>query len=141
MLLVTFTDGHAEVFRVTREREAASREDVEFIGHARRDVLRLLAALDGESRLSRKDVDDIEDRYSRASAAPWQVFLESDGGIGGCSVIVISDDDDQPDLYLWRPGDQWRDIDIAPDSDFEFVAAARLDIPKLVAALRSEASL
>jgi hypothetical protein len=54
------------------------------------------------------------------------VFLESDGGGSGSNVISVSDAE-EPDLYIWR-GEQ-----LASDADFEFVAAARQDIPQLLA--------
>jgi hypothetical protein len=51
------------------------------------------------------------------------------GGLGGSSVIWVTDGDEVPDLYLWLDGRP------ASGADFEFVAEAREDIPRLLAAL------
>jgi hypothetical protein len=56
--------------------------------------------------------------------------LERDGGHGGDDVIIVSDRDDEPDLYLWF-GDT-----LAPSDDFELVGDARQDIPELIAAIK-----
>jgi hypothetical protein len=117
--------------RVTRDRKPASGEDVEFIGRVRDDIDRLLGQIHGTLQLDEVELDVIEGRCERASAAPWKVFLEDDGGVGGSNVIWVTDRDDEPDLYLWL-GDE-----LAPSADFEFVAAARQDVPALLAAARS----
>jgi hypothetical protein len=129
-IAVTEPDGRVWRLRVTREREPAGPADVAFIGRARADVAALLAHLRGTGRLDPGELDRIARRVERASPAPWRAFLESDGGLGGCSVIVVSDSDGEPDLYLWR-GDE-----PAADADFEFVATARQDIPRLLEAAR-----
>jgi hypothetical protein len=46
-------------------------------------------------------------------------------------VIWVSDRDDEPDLYLWM------DSEPAPNDDWEFVAHAREDIPRLLEQLSS----
>lgn len=130
VVLVRFADGSEAVMRVTRDRMPASADDVEFIGHARRDIDRLLGHIRGSSRVSEGALDEIESRCDRASPPPWKVFLEAEGGIGGSNVIWVSERDDEPDLYLWL------DDRLAPDADFEFVAAARQDVPALVATTR-----
>jgi hypothetical protein len=127
---VTEGDGRVWRLRVTREREPAGAGDVEFIGHARADVAALLSHVRAVGRLGAGELDRIARRVGAASPAPWRAFLESDGGVGGCSVIVVSDRDDEPDLYLWR-GDA-----PAADQDFAFVAAARQAIPRLLEAAR-----
>jgi hypothetical protein len=128
--------GTEEILRVSRDGVPASDEDVEFIARARHDLERLMASLRGEMRLSDRELDAIAERCARASPGPWLASLEREGGIGGPNVITVSMDDDEPDLYLWRGGD-WTSWDrLADDADFEFVAAARQDIPDLLAALR-----
>jgi hypothetical protein len=102
---------------------------------ARGDGERLLAHLRGEAQLIRTELDEIEGRASCASPAPWIPFLESEGGLGGCSAIGVSDRDDEPDIYLWV-GEC-----LAPDADFAFVAAAREGIPRLVAEARRRLAL
>jgi hypothetical protein len=135
---VALDDGGEEVLRVTRDPTPASGADVEFIAHARRDVARLVGAVRGVVELAQDERPKIESRCRGASPGPWMVSLESDRGVGGSNVITVSYDDAQPDLYLWRGGDwsSWERDDLASDGDFEFVASARQDIPKLLDALR-----
>lgn len=123
-------DGSALQLSVSRERVAASEQDVDFIAHARDDVQTLLAFLCDEVPLSSARLEDVARRCDQASPAPWTVFLESDGGVGGGSVIWVSDADREPDLYLWMGSDP------AADADFEFVAAIRQDLPRLVTEAR-----
>jgi hypothetical protein len=62
---------------------------------------------------------------------PWETFIESEGPLGGGNLIWIGgEDEEHPDLYLWR-GEQF-----CSDEDFRFIGAARQDIPQLVEAIR-----
>jgi hypothetical protein len=117
---VRWADGRVATMRVMRDLAPAAAADVSFVAHAREDVARLLSG----SAAARSDVAA---RAAAASPAPWRAFCESDGGLGGCSVISVGELDPEPDLYLWLDGE------IAPDADFEFVAAAREGIPRLLA--------
>jgi hypothetical protein len=95
-------------------------------------VLRLVAAIRRSERLPAAELDAIVARAQAAGPLPWDVFLESDGGHAGCSLIWAGGAvDGRPDLYLWR-GD-----DLAPDEDFTFIGATREDVPRLVAAVRA----
>jgi len=129
-ITVRFSDGRRESLRLTRDQQPASAADVEFVAHSRADVGRLSATLSGRDVLSEIELRAIEKRARQASPSPWRPFLETDGGTGGSSVIWVTDSDDEPDLYLWL-GDS-----LAPPEDFEFVAAARADIPRLLAAVK-----
>ena len=104
-----------------------------FVAHAREDVLRLVATIRASERLGDAELDAIAARAEAAGPAPWDVFLEADGGLGGCNLIWIggAQHEDEPDLYLWR-GD-----DLAPDADWVFIAQAREDVPRLVEAARA----
>jgi hypothetical protein len=52
--------------------------------------------------------------------------------VGGCNVITLGlPGSHPPDLYLYH------DRDLAPDEDWEFVAAARNLVPRLVAELKA----
>jgi hypothetical protein len=124
-------DGTRRLLRAQRDHGPASLEDVRFIASSRADVRRLIDALRGKP-MEEVDLADIRRRCEEASPTPWQPFLESDGGLGGCSVIRVSDHDEEPDLYLWL------EDEIAPDADFDFVANARQDIPFLLSSLRLE---
>ncbi|HCU96946.1 MAG TPA: hypothetical protein DHU96_31215 [Actinobacteria bacterium] len=84
----------------------------------------------GGSPLPTEDATEIGMRIASASPGPWMVFLESDGGMGGDSVIVVSESDSEADIYLWLGPD------LAPSEIFVFVAEARQDLPALLAAIR-----
>jgi hypothetical protein len=118
---------------VRRDVEPAGREDIEFIAHLPDDVGFLLSALVAgfvrDSDAVR--ISEIESRATAATPGPWWEFLESRGGLGGSSMISVRSDEFSPDIYLWR------ETEIAPDADIEFVAHARQDVPHLVAAVRS----
>jgi hypothetical protein len=130
VIKVRFANGSHHTLRITRESEPASLADVIFVVGAHRDVPRLVSAARGVARISEDDLATIEQACEEATAGPWKVFLEDDGGIGGTHVIWVSDRDNEPDMYLWL------DDGLAPSGDFEFVAAARQDIPALIAAIR-----
>lgn len=136
----TGPDGHAKILvrdgasqvelRVTRDGDPAGDGDVLFVGHAFSDIPRLLDALDSGSLMPAEDATEIGRRIASASPGPWMVFLESDGGMGGDSVIVVSESDSEADIYLWLGPD------LAPAAIFLFVAEARQDLPALLAATR-----
>lgn len=138
--IATGSDGHARVLarhgasqvelRVTRDGDPASDGDVLFVGHAFLEIPRLLEALESGRRLSAEDAAGIGMRIAAASPGPWSAFIESDGGIGGSDVIRVSDSDSQADMYLWIGRE------LAPSDVFRFVAAARQDLPALLAATR-----
>jgi hypothetical protein len=118
---------------VRRELEQAGREDVAFIAHMPEDVGFLLSVLESGT-VSESDVpriSEIEVRVEAATPGPWWDWLESSGALGGSSMISVLSDEFAPDIYLWH-GDR-----IASDSDIEFVAHGRQDVPLLLAAVRS----
>jgi hypothetical protein len=123
---VRWDDGRSEVMRVTRDGSPADRGDVEFIANARGDLELLVAAVRGHRVLVGDEEREIARRLAQASPGPWRAFVGSDGGLGGCDVISVSDADDQPDLYIWLTEK------LAPGDDFKLVAAARQDIPHLL---------
>jgi hypothetical protein len=132
VIAVEFADGHAEQLRITREAAPAGTADVEFIANSRSDLERLVDCIRGRTRLTTDELDVIEQRADAASPGPWRVFLEAEGGIGGSNVITVSDGDDEPDLYIWRGED------LAPDAEFELIAAARNEIPELLDHVRKD---
>ena len=113
--------------RVSRESEPAGAADAEFIAAAPGDVARLAGALRGHFELTEEPLAEIAARAAAASPPPWRLYLESDGGLGGPTIIQTEGDD--RDLYLTLDGRQ------APDDDWIFVAAAREAIPRLLAAI------
>jgi hypothetical protein len=116
--------------RVTRDGDPAGDGDVLFVGHAFSDIPLLLDAIETGSPLPAEDALEIGTRIDSASLGPWMVFLASDGGMGGDSVIVVSESDSEADIYLWLGPD------LAPSQIFLFVAEARQDVPALLAAAR-----
>src|SRR5512133_2178064 len=74
------------------------------------------------------ELDEMERRCAAASAAPWSAFAGP--GIGGPDFIRISDDDNEPDMYVTRDGNP------AAVEDLDFIAHARQDIPRLIAEVR-----
>jgi hypothetical protein len=126
---VVWASGQRTELRVMLDNTPAGKADIQFIGQCRSDIHHLLLAVQGEAVLSPEEVSSIETRCRAASPAPWCAFLESDGGMGGCSVIWIDGENDAPDMYLWLGADP------ASDADFEFVAFARQAIPDLIAAV------
>lgn len=123
---VTPPDGEARPFRATRDSQPAGMDDVRFLAHAPGDLRRLLSHVRGKRQCTPEELDEINHRASKASCGPWRVFLKSEGGIGGDSVIWVSDDDVEPDLYLWLGTEP------APDIYFDVLASARQDIPELL---------
>lgn len=127
---VNFDDGRREALRVERGAGPASPADITFIAYARRDLARLIEAARGGHPVTDTEIAEMGGRARSASSSPWKHFLESAGGIGGESVIWVSDSDDESDMYL-RFG-----RGAAPDDDYEFVAAARHDIEQLLRHMR-----
>jgi hypothetical protein len=115
---------------VKRDLDDAAEGDLRFVGGALADMRRLVEAVRMGERLSGEEIGLIDSRVRGASAAPWTAFIESDGGQGGCDVIRVTDQDDQPDMYLWF------DNDLAPSAFFRLVAAARQAIPRLLELVR-----
>src|SRR5438477_10822458 len=75
------------------------------------------------------ELDELERLISAASPAPWIAHVGP--GIGGDDVFWLGGtDDSQPDMYVRHEGRP------APASDFEFIAAARNYLPRLVAEVR-----
>jgi hypothetical protein len=131
-IAVQFPGGRHEVMRVKRDGGPAGINDLEFVAQSRRDLERLIEGeQNATAALTNQELAEIQARGVRASRPPWTAFLERDGGMGGSNMIRVSDDDNEPDLYLWL-GDA-----LAPDADFEFVAAARQDIPNLLMAAKA----
>lgn len=129
---IAAVDQRTVLLRVTRENEPAGLDEVEFIAHAPEDLRRLVDHVKGVRRCTPAEFVAITTRVSRAARPPWKPFLRSKGGVGGDSVIWVSGQDGEPDLYLWI------DSDPAPDTYFDFVAAARQDVPDLLQEAQSQ---
>ncbi len=77
----------------------------------------------------------IERRLAAASPGPWRSFVEGRDHWGGDDFIQISDDDAEPDMYVRRHG-PGPDLRPASTADQDFIAAARQDVPRLLAEVR-----
>jgi hypothetical protein len=85
----------------------------------------------GADPLSDAELNELDRLAAAASPAPWIAFTGP--GIGGDDVISLGGtDDSQPDLYV-RHDDR-----PAPAEDFEFIAAARNCVPRLIAEVRKQ---
>lgn len=76
----------------------------------------------------------IEARCRDASPGPWTAFVEGRDHESGDDFIRVSDLDSEPDMYVSRA--EAGSIRPASTADLDFIAAARQDIPKLVAEVR-----
>lgn len=123
--------GVESVMEVTRDSEPAAPGDVDFVAHCISDVRELLLAVTSGGPVEPQLLVEVSARIEAASPAPWCACIEADGGLAGCDVILVTDDDAQPDLYLWANGS------LAAAAYFRFVAAARQDIPRLLDVARA----
>lgn len=120
--------GDEEVeIEVRRDLMPAEEGDLRFVGGALADMRHLLRAIRSGEQPTSSEIAAIESRVASASPGPWTAFIETDGGQAGCDVIRVSERDDQPDMYLWTGSD------LAPSRLFRLIAAARQDIPALLA--------
>jgi hypothetical protein len=85
-----------------------------------------------DSPITDAELDAIEWRCDSASPAPWEEWVEAEGGTGGCDVIIIGGPThDGPDMYVYHdvPGGGVVPVSAA---DLHFIANARQDLPRLV---------
>jgi hypothetical protein len=80
------------------------------------------------------ELDAIEARCRAASPGPWKAFVEGRDHWGGDDFIRVSDLDEEPDMYVSRA--DAGGIRPASVVDLDFIAAARQDIPALLAEVR-----
>lgn len=80
-------------------------------------------------------LDAIEARAAAATSGPWESFVEGRDHLGGDDFIRTGGlDDDAPDMYVtlnFGTASQ-----SAGQSDLDFIAHARQDIPELVEVVR-----
>lgn len=122
---------------------------VAFIGHAAGDVRMLVE----EARRRRTagevvralELAPIEARLAAAAAVvpiPWVAWLESEGGLGGDSVIQPTSYDHDIDVYVTFVVDGVPVVgsDVAADAVIRFLGAAPAAISDLLAELRRDAN-
>jgi predicted oxidoreductase len=91
---------------------------------------------DDANDLSDRELDAIERRAASASPGPWTSFIEGRDHLSGDTFIRIGGEhDDTPDMYvsISEAGQVSKNV---PDSDLDFIAHARQDVPRLVAEVR-----
>jgi hypothetical protein len=85
----------------------------------------------GDPALSDAELDAMQQRADAASRAPWRSWVEDRDHECGSSFIQVGCDDDQDDdMYVSR-----HDRPVS-DADLDFIAAARQDVPRLIAEVR-----
>jgi hypothetical protein len=86
-------------------------------------------------RITEEEIAAIEARVLAASAGPWTSYVEGRDHFGGDDFIRIGEQDALPDMYvsMLGPGPGQRTASV-PDQDF--IAAARQDVPRLLAEVR-----
>ncbi|GHH77258.1 hypothetical protein GCM10017772_37790 [Promicromonospora soli] len=80
------------------------------------------------------ELDAIEARCKAASPGPWKSFIEGRDHRSGDDFIQVGDDADGPDMYVSRHTSSG--LRPASAQDLDFIAAARQDIPDLLAELK-----
>jgi hypothetical protein len=80
-----------------------------------------------ERPLTDRGLDRLEALCAAASPAPWTVFAGP--GIGGPDIIRLGEGE-MPDMYVSH------DNNPAPVADLDFIAAARNQMPLLIAEVR-----
>ena len=117
---------------VKHDLAAAPRADIEFVAAARAAFDVLLESIETGMPLAEAELEEIASRHRRTTPGSWTCYLESEGGLGGCNVIVM--DGSEADMYLWMGGR------LAPDAEWVFVALVHSEMPALIEAARLLAS-
>jgi hypothetical protein len=80
------------------------------------------------------ELEAIEARCEAVSPGPWKSFIEGRDHWSGDDFIRVGDSDDEPDMYVSRATPEG--LRPASRQDLDFIAAARQDVPRLVAEIR-----
>jgi hypothetical protein len=93
-----------------------------------------VARVNGEE-LGDEDLAEIARRADAATPAPWYSWVEGRDGVAGESFIQTggSSDGDSPDIYVTHSFRKGSASMPANANDLDFIAAAREDVPRLVA--------
>lgn len=104
--------------------------------------------MDDLGALSERDLKAIEERVSAATPGPWYVhLLDDDWFMNLVAVSTVPDDEHVGDRSQFDPGtvvasalvQHPRYVDVADqrwDENAQFIAAARTDVPRLLAEVR-----
>jgi hypothetical protein len=77
--------------------------------------------------ISDTELHAMQQRADAASKGPWEAFIEGPGD-SFSSFIQVGLEDNAGDMYLSRD-----DVCSASTADLKFIAAARQDVPRLIA--------
>jgi hypothetical protein len=84
-----------------------------------------------DEQLTEDELTRLEALAAAATPEPWQSFVEEREPIGGCSFIQLGAHGySPPDMYVYH------DDKIAPAADLDFIAAARMYMPRLIRKVR-----
>lgn len=95
-----------------------------------------------DHELSASDLDEIEQRAVRAfnvAPKPWRPWLETHGGLGGCSFVQFGGDmDDDSEMYfdVHLGAERLVSPDERLDAIIDFVGHAATDVPRLIAEIK-----
>lgn len=92
-----------------------------------------------EQLLTDAELEAMEARDTAATPGPWIAYMETRFGTGGESMIQIQRDDDiEDEIYLNHLVGNVRitSPNAQLDNDIDFIAAARQDMPRLIAEVR-----
>jgi hypothetical protein len=100
------------------------------LGNARARAV-TIGGMTDDGPLTDAELDAMQRRADAASQGPWKSWIEGRDQESGSTFIQIGGDDD-------RDEDMYVDRDDTPtsDADLDFIAAARQDIPRLIAEVR-----
>lgn len=87
------------------------------------------------ARLTDEELAQIAERADAATPGPWMAFVEGRDHVAGDDFIRTGGiDDSRSDMYVSHyVGATARKV---PAADLDFIAAARQDVPRLVAEIR-----
>ncbi len=92
------------------------------------------SSVESSSVLTELDIEAIAARCAAASPGPWTSFVEGRDHAGGDDFIRVGDSDDELDMSVSLADTEG--LHPASTADQDFIAAARQDIPTLIAEVR-----
>jgi hypothetical protein len=89
------------------------------------------SGMTGHELITDAELVAMQRRADAASKGPWRSFIEDrDHECGDDFIQVGSDGEREDDMYVSR------DTKPASDADLDFIAAARQDVPRLIAEVK-----
>ncbi len=87
--------------------------------------------------LTDSELEAIEARAAAALPGPWRAFIEGRNHDSGSDFIQTGGvDDSAPDIYVTLSYHGSEPEDVPQPADWDFIAHAREDVPRLVAEVR-----